>query len=233
MLKFVVACKAGFGAFTRSRTRPHMTISCRLMEPCVSRESGEPCNPLPATKESAHRSVVAIRWSHSQTKRARQFAVSVLPKPSPASAGPEQGAICERLPVQHRLYHTEETNNVRRLLTKNTRRGAIVQESCRRDRRPGCTTWFASPRGLMLPFRRKSASGGRFHLQFGEGCEHGQGCRRNLWRVSRPLEPNRSGTYGELYPRGLPRGTKFSELEAVAGALGDEIARQLIEMNGW
>ncbi len=35
----------------------------------------------------------------------------------------------------------------------------------------------------------------------------------------------------ELYPRGLPRGTKFSELEAVAGALGDEMARQLIEIN--
>ena len=35
----------------------------------------------------------------------------------------------------------------------------------------------------------------------------------------------------ELYPDGLPRGTKFSELEAVAGALGDEMARQLIEIN--
>jgi hypothetical protein len=33
----------------------------------------------------------------------------------------------------------------------------------------------------------------------------------------------------ELYPDGLPRGTKFSELETVAGALADEIARQLIE----
>jgi predicted nucleic acid-binding Zn ribbon protein len=32
-----------------------------------------------------------------------------------------------------------------------------------------------------------------------------------------------------LYPDGLPRGTKFSELEAIAGALGDEMARQLIE----
>ena len=36
---------------------------------------------------------------------------------------------------------------------------------------------------------------------------------------------------GILYPHGLPRGTKFSELEAVAGALGDEMARQLIEIN--
>ncbi len=35
----------------------------------------------------------------------------------------------------------------------------------------------------------------------------------------------------ELYPDGLPRGTKFSDLETVAGALGDEIARQLIEIN--
>jgi len=35
----------------------------------------------------------------------------------------------------------------------------------------------------------------------------------------------------EVYPDGLPRGTKFSELEAIAGALGDEIARQLIESN--
>jgi hypothetical protein len=33
----------------------------------------------------------------------------------------------------------------------------------------------------------------------------------------------------ELYPDGLPRSTKFSELEALAGALGDEVARQLIE----
>lgn len=33
----------------------------------------------------------------------------------------------------------------------------------------------------------------------------------------------------ELYPGGLPRGTKFSELEDIAGALGDEMARQLIE----
>jgi hypothetical protein len=34
-----------------------------------------------------------------------------------------------------------------------------------------------------------------------------------------------------LYPDGLPRGTKFSELEAIAGALGDEMARQLIEIH--
>lgn len=35
----------------------------------------------------------------------------------------------------------------------------------------------------------------------------------------------------ELYPNGMPRGTKFSELEAVAGALGDEMTRQLIAIN--
>lgn len=33
----------------------------------------------------------------------------------------------------------------------------------------------------------------------------------------------------EVYPDGLPRDAKFSDLEALAGALGDEIARQLIE----
>lgn len=33
----------------------------------------------------------------------------------------------------------------------------------------------------------------------------------------------------ELYPDGLPRGTKFSDLETLAGALGDEMARQFIE----
>ncbi len=45
-----------------------------------------------------------------------------------------------------------------------------------------------------------------------------------LGRVARELAK-------ELYPDGLPRGTKFSELEAVAGALGDEMARQLIAIN--
>jgi hypothetical protein len=33
----------------------------------------------------------------------------------------------------------------------------------------------------------------------------------------------------EVYPEGLPHDTTFSELEAPAGSLGDEIARQLIE----
>ncbi|MGV1080873.1 MAG: hypothetical protein ACOYD1_13715 [Candidatus Nanopelagicales bacterium] len=35
----------------------------------------------------------------------------------------------------------------------------------------------------------------------------------------------------DLYPEGMPIGTKFSELEEIAGALGDEMARQLIELN--
>jgi hypothetical protein len=34
-----------------------------------------------------------------------------------------------------------------------------------------------------------------------------------------------------LYPEGLPRGTKFSELEAIAGVLGDEMARQLLKLS--
>ncbi len=33
----------------------------------------------------------------------------------------------------------------------------------------------------------------------------------------------------EIYPDGLSHDTKFSELERLAGTLGDEIARQLIE----
>src|SRR3954451_18875946 len=33
----------------------------------------------------------------------------------------------------------------------------------------------------------------------------------------------------EVYPDGLSRDTRFSELETVAATLGDEIARQLIE----
>lgn len=33
----------------------------------------------------------------------------------------------------------------------------------------------------------------------------------------------------EVYPDGLPRETKFSELESLAGVLGDEIARQIIK----
>ena len=35
----------------------------------------------------------------------------------------------------------------------------------------------------------------------------------------------------QVYPDGRPRGTPFSELEALAGALGDEIARRLIEVH--
>jgi hypothetical protein len=34
----------------------------------------------------------------------------------------------------------------------------------------------------------------------------------------------------EIYPDGLPRDIKFSELEGVAGVVGDEIARQIIEI---
>lgn len=45
-----------------------------------------------------------------------------------------------------------------------------------------------------------------------------------LCRIARELSRN-------LYPGRLPRGAKFSELDAIAGALGDEIARRLIEIN--
>lgn len=33
----------------------------------------------------------------------------------------------------------------------------------------------------------------------------------------------------EVYPDGLPQGTKFSQLEAFAGLIGDEIGRSIIE----
>jgi hypothetical protein len=45
-----------------------------------------------------------------------------------------------------------------------------------------------------------------------------------LGRIARELAK-------ELYPQGMPRGTKFSELEQIAATLGDEMARQLIEIN--
>lgn len=35
----------------------------------------------------------------------------------------------------------------------------------------------------------------------------------------------------EIYPDGLPRGTTFSELEDLAGVVGDEMARQLVEIH--
>lgn len=33
----------------------------------------------------------------------------------------------------------------------------------------------------------------------------------------------------EIYPGGLPRGTKFSELETLSGLIGDELGRSIIE----
>jgi hypothetical protein len=35
----------------------------------------------------------------------------------------------------------------------------------------------------------------------------------------------------QVFPGGMPWGTKFDHLEALAGALGDEIARQMIQGN--
>ncbi len=75
-LKLVVAGKAGFGTFNGVG---RASFSIRSMELGVCRESGEPCTLLPATTEiRAHRSVVAVRWSHSLSKRARQSADSIL-----------------------------------------------------------------------------------------------------------------------------------------------------------
>ena len=72
--------------------------------------------------------------------------------------------------------------------------------------RSDVTTW----RGLRRWARTSPRFGEEFHVRLGQ-------IARELGR--------------EVYPDGLPRGTKFSELEAVAGALGDEMARQLIEIN--
>lgn len=46
--------------------------------------------------------------------------------------------------------------------------------------------------------------------------------RSELGRLARQLGR-------EVYPNGLARDAKFSELEHMAGVLGDEIARQIIE----
>jgi hypothetical protein len=55
-----------------------------------------------------------------------------------------------------------------------------------------------------------------------DGVAIRDGLRGRLGQIARELGR-------EVYPDGLPRGTPFSELEAIAGDLGDEIARQLIE----
>ena len=48
----------------------------------------------------------------------------------------------------------------------------------------------------------------------------------------RPLLAQIAGQLNaEIFPEGMPWGTKFDHLEALAGALGDEIARQLIQAN--
>lgn len=46
--------------------------------------------------------------------------------------------------------------------------------------------------------------------------------KREVGRIARQLGR-------EIYPDGLPRDIKFSELEGLAGAVGDEIARQIME----
>ncbi len=48
----------------------------------------------------------------------------------------------------------------------------------------------------------------------------------------RPLLERMAGQLSEqVFPGGMPWGTKFDHLEALAGALGDEIARQMIQAN--
>jgi hypothetical protein len=48
----------------------------------------------------------------------------------------------------------------------------------------------------------------------------------------RPLLARIAGQLSEeFFPGGMPWGTQFDHLEALAGALGDEIARQMIQAN--
>lgn len=53
--------------------------------------------------------------------------------------------------------------------------------------------------------------------------------------ISEELRPLLTQIAGQLsdqvFPEGMPWGTKFDHLEALAGALGDEIARQMIQAN--
>ena len=45
------------------------------------------------------------------------------------------------------------------------------------------------------------------------------------------LERMASQLSAQIFPGGMPWGTKFDHLETLAGALGDEIARQMIQAN--
>ncbi len=48
----------------------------------------------------------------------------------------------------------------------------------------------------------------------------------------RPLLERMAGQLSEqIFPEGMPWGTKFDHLETLAGALGDENARQMIQAN--
>ena len=106
------------GSVHRSRTRPRITISCRSMEPCVSRESGEPCNPV-ACDQGIRAPLRRCRSLESFRKQSgHDDSPTRAPKPEPrircSRTSPRFRAPC----CSHRLYHTEETNNVHRLLTK-------------------------------------------------------------------------------------------------------------------
>ena len=54
-----------------------------------------------------HRSVVAVRWSQSLPKRARQFTAPIRAKPRPYSPVRNEDSVVGRLLVQNELYHTE------------------------------------------------------------------------------------------------------------------------------
>jgi hypothetical protein len=83
----------------------------------------------------------------------------------------------------------------------------------------------------MLPCRWKSVALGDEIRNLGRTAKMGKDAAAIRREFHTRLSQIARELTRELYPDGLPRGTKFSELEAIAGALGDEMARQLIEIN--
>lgn len=83
----------------------------------------------------------------------------------------------------------------------------------------------------MLPCRWKSVALGAEIRNLGRTAKMGKDVAEIRREFHTRLSQIARELTRELYPDGLPRGTQFSELEAIAGALGDEMARQLIEIN--